>query len=261
MRSILVILLLAASSITAGAQTLWRGRATTSNLGIEFLKPSFTDRNAGYTGLVTTLSAGFALGSATAIVVEIPLIFSSYSSFSSYDESALGNPYFGLQLGPAGSDIFGDLGVRVPMIGETQQLSGGLATLTDINRFEAYVPHLFQISGALNVDKRIAPTLRLLARLGPSADFSTLGGNADLYADYGLTLELVQDELTLGAGYSARTLLSVGVIEDRTVDEIAVGGYFRFERIEPGLQARFPMDEYMRRQLSFVYGLSVRLLL
>ncbi len=264
MRTLLSLIVVASLSASVSAQNLWRGRVTQSNVGIEFLKPNFTDRNAGTTGLVTTLSGAFTLRGGTALVVEMPFIFSSYSSpFGlSYDESALGNPYLGLQFGPSGSSYYGDIGVRLPLMDEHQDLARGVATLADIDRFEAYIPHVFQASAAVNFDHEVAPSLRLLARIGPSFDVSTSGrGGTNLYADYGVTFELQQQEFSLGAGYSARMILTsdAGSIDDRTIDEAVLGGYFRIDRLEPGLQARFPLDEYLRREITATYLVSLRL--
>jgi hypothetical protein len=261
MRIALSIALFAALATTLPAQTLWRGRSEATSIGFELLRPNFTDRNTGFSGIIATFSGAFNLNPGNAFIVELPLVFSSYSSpyGFSQDEGALGNPYVGMQFGPSGATCYGDFGVRIPIMDDQKNLSSGLGTLADIDRFEAYVPHLFQASAALDVDSKVAPGLRLLGRVGPSGDFATKGGgSANYYADYGLTLEFQQEDLTLGAGYSARTLLSQSSIDDRTIDQITVGGYLRFPHIEPGLQARFPLDDSLRKELDFTYALNVR---
>jgi hypothetical protein len=262
MRLLLATMLLASITLTADAQTLWRGRSTASSVGLSFQRPKFSERNTEYSGLVFALAGEFALSPSTLLMVELPFMTASISSaFYSNDETAVGNPYLGVQFGSRESEFFGEFGVRLPFMEDGNGLAGSIGVLADIEHFEAYVPHILQISASANAETEIAPTLWLLAKAGPDADiFTKGGGDGNLYLNYGATMQLRLEEFRAGFGYAARTLLNRSEFSDRTVDHVAIGGSYRFTHVELGLQARYSMDEYIRREIDFAYGLSVRVI-
>lgn len=263
MRTLLALLLFASSSIVADAQTLMRGRSRTTTVGIEFQKPKFAERNDEYSGLIYTVAADIVVSPAVAVIGRIPFVAGSITTaYYSYEETAAGNPYLGLQFGAEASEWFGEAGVRIPLIDARKDLAASVAALTDMEHFEAYIPHTFQVSAAANVETEIAPMFWFLARLGPSVDFYTEGSrDADIYADYGAAFQLRQVALTLGGAYSARTFLKESSLDDHTIDQFTVSGSYRFSKLEPTLFAKIPLDESYRRQLDVSYGLSLRVIL
>jgi hypothetical protein len=258
MKSLFCLLFLVVSA--AGAQTLWHGRSTVSAAGFRLDRAKFSDQNSNASGIIFSLFGEFAAQPSTTVIVSVPFMQGSISTaFYADDQVTIGNPYVGVQFGSPASTVYGEFGVRLPLASDEKNLANSIGVLTDFENFEAYVPHLASLSAAADIETELSPSLWLLAKVGPVADVWTSGrSSASLYASYGATAQLRLDALALGLGYSARTLLSEETAPDRTMDYVAAGGSYRFSKIELGMQARYTMDEYLRRSMDLAYALSLR---
>lgn len=263
MRTALALLLLLLLPLSAGAQTHWHGRSTDASVGIHVLRPEFTQENSEYGGFLYAVSASLPINASTTLILELPFVSASYTAaLYVSDEGAIANPYLGLEFGSSRSEFFGELGVRVPFMQEQKTLASYVGALTDINSYESYIPRLLQISAAARYAGTLDPNLLLLAHLGPSAVFVTEGGSkSDLYASYGAVLQLQVEAFFLGAGYAAKSLLTSSGISDRTVDHVLAAGSYRMRRLEVGVEIRFPLDQYVKRNISRVYGMTLRVTL
>ena len=230
---------------------------------LEFLHPIFNSNGSSYSGYAITLSSRIKLVRQTFLVVELPFVKASYTSISTnQDESSLGNPYIGIQFSGEGSKFFGEIGFRPPFMPEKKYLAESIGLITDFDRFEAYVPNYLQVSGAVNFQTQFSPVFGVRIRLGPSVNFRVKGNSdGDLYAAYAVLLEFQKEQFSAGGGYAARSLLTRSGVTDRTVDAVEFSAKIRFDRIQPGVQVRLPLDEYLSITLDMVYGISVGVVL
>ncbi len=157
--------------------------------------------------------------------------------------------------------FWGEIGIRIPIAKyDFTALSIGL--LADGDRFEAYNPDIFQVSGAVNFTTTLSPPLGIRLRLGPAIDMGTgQYSTGDAFLHYAALLQYSAPFIDFQGGYAAKTLITRSGVSDRTRDFVEFHGATQIQQIRPGVQVRFPLSEYDKILVDAVYGLSLEVTL
>jgi hypothetical protein len=134
----------------AEAQSLWTPRDQKHALLLEGLRPSLERSEPEFPSGAFFLGGRFQLSESAALVVELPyarfegdFVFGFFSDPA--NSSTLGNPYFGVELGPPGSIFFAELGVRAPVTSDEEFVAAFTGVFADPTRFDAFSLHTLPV--------------------------------------------------------------------------------------------------------------------
>ena len=126
-------------------QPIWLNQSQSNGnfLAVEFMKPSFKlDNDLTFLSSAWFVSGRFLIRNNLFLVGEIPIAHGKIDGeFGSSDsETILGNPYGGVEIRRSGSNIFGEIGLRVPIAADDKYIATGVGQLADSDRLEAFSP-------------------------------------------------------------------------------------------------------------------------
>ncbi len=198
-------LLIIAQNPLALAQSIWMNPRADRYIQIEILTPNYNGKDRfSFISSTSFLSARYALWHRSLKIraaFELPFGHTGIEKpFFEYDprdnkliyasgtDNIFGNPYLGLEIGTPGNYndkdgiAFGELGFRLPVIANSHAYVKRFATLSDIDRSEAFNDSVTTITGRFNYVDRAASGFGLRIRIGPTL-FISSGADDDLYLD------------------------------------------------------------------------------
>ena len=204
------------------------------------------------------------------IVGELPFSYlkSKARSFSpSRSANHFGNPYVGLEIHSSNSNMFFEMGARIPVI-QSHNLATIFGIVGDIDRLEAWSPDALTpyltINFANTPDQpglyyrlRGGASLLLLTGEGGST-LSTLGSNRDLFLLYSGQLGYEGNRGRLGAGVTGRVRVTRGGnIGKRTFLQLGFNAALKLKRWRPGVHFRLPLDKDLREVFDWALGINI----
>ncbi len=264
MRPAVFILLLIAlcAAAPATAQPVWVAAEQDHAISFEWQKP-FLENNDGVKFFNSTFFFGYRVRTSEAMTFLVDLPFSNFST-DAVDEFILGNPYVGIALGGEDALISGDVGVRLPIADKEKGLAASYASITDIDRLEAFATEAVPAMGILRLHTGI-PGTKLGVRLhtGPSilVYMDDRGDEImDVYLKYGFLTQYEDENVLVQLGYSGVYTVrhQFDSLEDQGSSQIGltvnadVGVGFW-----PGLLLRIPLDNHLGAGLDAVFGVNL----
>jgi hypothetical protein len=251
-------LILAASPLPA--QSIWTMRGERSALEVEYLHPVLKDGANPSSADIITISTRVRSGNTTAVTFELPWVSGTTSSsflFESQSQSAIGNPYLGIEFESDDKQFFGEIGVRLPLMSE-QSTTAAIAGITgDFDRFEAYTPNIFQVGGALNLKPELGGGFSIRLRCGPYFDFSTReSGGSETLINYAAVLAFESESVGAGAGIAGRSN-TAGNASNSTVGQFEGSLRLHVDKVHPALQLRIPLDEALQNLYDIELGINL----
>lgn len=247
----------------AFAQTIWSPIEHRPSVRVEALHPQVKlDQGAEvstFSGAMF-LNGAFPVSQHLILAVELPFARSAISvAGETFLDHAIGNPYIGLQLASTGSRGFtGEIGLRLPLIGDTDFEAARIGGLTDLDQQEAFGNGVTTLSAAGSVYARRGQTGGRL-RLGLSKQFlSKYAGDDETFFDYGALGSVDVYRLWLSAALTGRHLLTEsGSFSDRSFHHAAVSAGLSFTEFRPGLFVRVPFDKELRELVRSTFGITL----
>ena len=254
--SLCVILMLMRS--TTYGQSIWLSRPEKGSIDIEFLRPNFKNENATKLTNSSMFITGRFVSSRITVVAELPVARGDVAGGGS--ETAVGNPYVGLEFyNPDGPWMF-EVGGRIPVMSEDKTAAQVVGMHADFDRFEAFLSDVVTLTSKLGYFRKNDANMLLRLRAGPTFFAETKGDKeTDWFLDYLGQVGYDGPQLYLLAGVSGRYFLSAetGSFEERSVHQ-AVGSLgFKFGSVQPGVHVKLPLDEDLKESLDAVIGVNV----
>jgi hypothetical protein len=251
--------------ISLPAQSLWLDRRHDKAIGMEVLRPNFTNDDDGVSGLALFLSLRAPLSNQLRFVGELPFVNSNFESssffFESGSQSTIGNPYLGLEIGRQNSPVFGEFGVRLPLASEDNFGAALVGVITDFDRLEAFLPNTLPITGMLNYHYKLASGFTVRLRGGPSLLIYTGAdnGGSDLFMGYSAQTGYESERVSILGGLTGRANLTEGGADfgERSVHQLGFNASVGFGNVRPGLHFRLPLDDDLKESMDFVFGLNL----
>jgi hypothetical protein len=240
-----VTLALFAAALLPGAlaaQSPYLGREPVPAVWAEFLYPVWDDAE-GYSAYLLNVGGRLAIGTATSVIVEVPMATSSDESGFGDDGFALGNPYLGLRH-RSGATTAG-LGVRFPLMADDAPASTALGgILGDFERFEAYAPDVWTFRGDLAWQSTTEAGFRLLLGAGPTA-MVPKDGDAELLVDYRLGVGYAVPQVVLAAWFTGRWIATAEDTDfsEASTHQLTVAATGARGRVRPAIYVRLPLDD------------------
>lgn len=248
--------------VVASAQSLWLDQSRAPGVSIEALKPSFDNGDdITFFSAAYFASARVPLTQRLNLTAELPIShFGIDSDVLDNSDTEVGNPYLGLEIGTRESNLFGEVGVRVPLDGNDNTLLSGFAS--DLDRWEAFFGDVLSFTGQGNYWYRI-PESSFSVRLRGGSNLwvytnDDRADDVDLFANYGAQLWYHAPRVRVGAGATGRALLTEdGSFEERTTHQLGLSAIGEFQRVQPGVHFRLPVDDTYDDVVDYVVGLSL----
>jgi hypothetical protein len=253
------MVLLPAPAPPAAAQIFWMEQRQIPSVSVEVLKPVLS----GEEGTSPFTAGSFATlripsGERMLVVVDLPVAhYNPDDPSSGRTETALGNPYLGVEQRVAATGLNLELGARIPVAPDEDENARLLGVLADLDRWEAFVSDAIPITLAGNYRLRDPDGLGFRVRLAGSAWASTRSGTEFLLSG---ALLLSYDNAPVGitAGLSARFVATgEGSFADRSYRQVVVDARYAGGRVRPGLNLRIPVDGPTDELVDLVWGCSI----
>jgi hypothetical protein len=246
-------------TIATHAQSPWLPDATDKGIGVEFLKPFFSDSDGiSFFSTTQTISGRFRVSDKAILVTELP--FSSFRIDSGDSEFALGNPYLGLIVNNSKKSYFLEAGLRVPLASDDKFGSFLVGLYSDYDRLEAYRPDMVSIIIKNNYLKRNDSgfILRLVGGLSfwvPTDD----GGETEVLFDYGGHAGYDGTKIQVFGGFTGRLVITEADLNfsERTIHQFGVFARYKSKNVHPGLLFKIPLDSILNDNVNIIMGLNL----
>jgi hypothetical protein len=213
------------------------------------------------------LGARIGLGATTALVLELPYfrVDADYRVYAGpafhVGGSGLGNPYIGIELQPAGSDFFAELGGRIPVLTDEGDDFDALEPWhTDLSRFDAFTESIASVHAVGNVRHVTAAGLATRLRVGPILEIprgETANRDLELYAVFAWHIGYETEKIRIGSGLSGRSLLTTRYpVGSSTRSQFEVHVDFGTWTVRPGVDFRVPIGS-AANQVPAIFGVSL----
>ena len=270
---VLEIIIACVTPTTVLSQSLWLDCNQHPALAFEILKPKFDDASILSSTTVPTsvafLSLRYPLTTRAVVVTELPFAhggteFSTASGQAeTLSQSALGNPYLGLEFHRPNSLFFMEVGARAPVT-RTGNLGAIVALLSEFaDRSEAFVPDYLPLIAMGNLQYHGTNGFAIRLRAGPSfwinTDKQEREEGTEWFILYSAQAGYETGTVSAQGGATGRWFLSTeeGNFGERTVNELGLALSLGMGRVWPGAQFQLPLDADLKEVLDFSVGLHV----
>jgi hypothetical protein len=237
------------------SQSLWLDRSQERAAALEVLRADFDgDSNSGW---LVFLSSRVPFSNNFHLVSEVP--FSSVS-FKSESESAIGNPYVGVEIGGEDLPIFVELGIRLPLASEDKPLGAAAGFSADIDRLEAFAQKVVPASAMINFyhesDTGFQFRLRGGTTLSVKYDAAPGEGESHEFIGYSAQAGYRFERLGFMVGFSGRANLSTEDLNygQRSLHQLGFNLSAELGKLRSGLLLRLPRDDDLKSSLDAVFG-------
>ncbi len=253
----------------ACGQSRWIPRDGKQAVAIEFLRPTLEAIDAGFFSSAFFVSGRVEASANFAVIGELP--YSRHESSQTatdfdgneitLEESSgtIGNPYLGVEAAPSSSPIFMELGVRLPLVSEDQELAQVTGLFADISRWEAFYSNVISIQTAFNVREVTPSNVEYRLRLSPVLSIPTEGSvDPELFGIYSLQIGYHGRIVRLGTAVSGRLLFTedFGNLGERSLNQLELHADFGPWAIRPGFDLHLPLGSW-GEVVPVVLGASV----
>jgi len=266
---VFVVFLLCVRSISA--QPMWHDLPETGSATLEIIFPQFDDDGYMQVSAMTTfLTLRIPTQTNFLLLMEIPWTRVSlnreafyWSSPLSASESTLGNVFVGAEIRGKNSDLFTEIGLRLPTSSEEKSDALAAGMLSDIDRWGAFGDY-FSLLLAANYRRQTSTGMISHLRVGPTwIKYDTEGcrtcRGSDIFFQYSYKLGMRSQQLGFMAGLSG--VMSVTGQDmnfgERTLHQLGITTTYDTGQIRTSLTFKAPLDKDMREALNSTIGVGL----
>jgi hypothetical protein len=259
----LVVGIFVLTSLPLAAQSIWLDHGYQNSVGIEFFKPNF-DGNFIATDFLTSalfLSGRFGVSQNLFFVGELPIARIGFKEDFAFLDNQLnvGNPYLGLEAHQENSFI--EMGVRLPLMSEDGFSAATAGVTSDYDRLEAFIPNTVPALLKVNYRKKTPSNFVLRLRGGPVLLINTEdnGDRFELLMDYSAQVGVEAEMIHVMAGFTGRYFATTddGDFGERSIHQVGVGANLVLGNLRPGIHLRFPLDDDLKDEFDYIFGLNL----
>ena len=256
------------------AQSVWYGREKVNSIALEINKPFTPEVSAGR-HVIPGLSPGsgsiFLSGRYSlkknkniTFVADIPVSHGYIDDTTNLNGSewAFGNPYIGAEFDIPESPVYFQLGLRLPLAPYDQGLAEFAGSVSDPDRSEAFLAHVFPIYGAVNYetisDNKILFTARAGLNLWFNNDTLRIQSDPSVRFDYAVQTGYMDKNLNVILSAVGRKDLSSNaeVMGKLNIIQYGLSIVVPYKKIRPALSFRFPGNSTTDKVFNFAVGLN-----
>ncbi|MBT8395659.1 MAG: hypothetical protein KJN92_01780 [Gemmatimonadetes bacterium] len=255
------VLIFAASSQALSAQGLWGIPSYDTSVALELAKPFTNNGEESFPSSGGFLSVTWPLTEKIRFVGELPFV---YAWWDGDTEAGLGNPYLGLSIGEEGSNLLGQVGVRLPLGPDEIDYGRMIGLFSDyVNRQGAHIPETVPLTGTLTYIHRQETGFVAMATGGADLWFSTNGGGdgVEAFGLYGGRAGYEDDTWSVLGGIAGRAFLTGdgGTLAENTIHELGLEMAFKTASVQPKFFVRLPLDQDVRDSFKAAAGFGLKI--
>ncbi len=263
------------STSNISAQSVWYGREKANSIAFEINLP-FTPSIPAGSHVIPGLdfwsgsyifSGRYSLPKNRNItfVADIPVSHGYLDDSTNLNGSewAFGNPYIGAEFDVTQLPVYFEVGLRLPFAPYDQGLAELAGSLSDLDRTEAFIAHIFPVYGAVNYQTISDNKILFAAGAGLNLWFSiddTLNFQSDpsVRFDYLLQTGYMAKNLNVILSAVGRKFLSSNARfnEKPSVMQYGLSIVVPYKKIRPALSFRLPGNDFTDNLFNYVVGLN-----
>jgi len=227
----------------------------------EGLRPDFTT----FSGSVF-LTGRYAIGKNFVLAADISIARVDYKGeeFDVYGkETILGNPYIGAEYYLPETPLFFELGMRIPIVPDNKGIASICGVYSDLDRAEAFLPHIVPVYGAVNYEKIFESKILLRARTGINLWFTSKEWETYrdplVLVDYTLQTGYIHPRVTIIVGLTGRLDVSSDPRFEEKAHILQYGATLTvpFGNFRPGINFRIPGNKLTENLIDYVFGINL----
>ncbi|NIR47263.1 hypothetical protein GWO43_02195 [candidate division KSB1 bacterium] len=248
------------------AQPIWVDTGTNNFVALEILKPNFSSRaNTTFATSTIFLSGRFRTSDNAFFVGELPFAHRGFDNGPriANSETAVGNPYLGMEFHHPDRNTFWEIGIRLPIVPENNSSAKSLGRDSDFDRFEAFLHNFVTVLGKVNFMPESSSNLTPRIRVGPTV-LIPIGEPAEtadieLFLDYSAQVGYNGQRFGFLAGLTGRLFVSEDELDfsERTFHHLGIAANVAFDNVRPGIHLRLPLDEFITDRVDFIFGVNL----
>jgi hypothetical protein len=266
---VLTLGLACALSAPAAAQSTWLDREHRTSVLTEIYFPRLEGADRDFPTWTWFAAGRFPISRASALVLELPYTRGEYEHAGLPAQSAIGNPYIGIEVAPHASGARFEAGFRPSVMTEDFGVAAATGAFTDIEREEAFVPNLWVIRVAVHAHHAASATSPISwdIRFAPAAWITSSnrygsGDDNEFIFGYGGWLRYEARDARAGAGFGGwwDATNGGGDFGSTSVHQLDFAADFLHGTVRPGVQLKVPLDHDLADTVDPAFGLSVMIL-
>jgi len=259
-RALLVLAVMATAATPVSrvsAQSIWLTREGKHAVMLEFILPAEDNTADALTGALF-VSGRTALSQSLTFVGQVPfarfsapgMVFYNYTIndfvTADVDESTIGNVYLGIEGTPATSRIFGEGGVRLPLVSDKKPFAASMGAEADLRRLQAFSPNTVCIESAVNVRSLPDSKVTYRLRISPILEFDADRSTSQIVTNFSGQVGYQRPSMRVGTAISGRADFgSTGYsILDRNLVQLEFHSDFLSGPLRPGIDVRIPLGTW-----------------
>lgn len=267
-RLVLTLALALVLAAPARAQSVWLDREPRPSVLAEVYFPSFDGADSHFPTWTWFAATRLPIGRTTSFVAELPYVRWEFGSgLTNSSDASIGNPYLGVEIAPHPTGPRFEIGARVPLMSDDNLTSFLVGYLTDVERQEAFVPHVVAMRlgmhyhHAADEGSRVAYDLRLVPSAWITTDDSFLADN-EVFIGYGGTVRYEGEHVRAGGGFTGRwnATNGGGDFGASSFHQLDLAADFLRGPVRPGIQLKVPLDADLTSFIDTTVGVSLTIL-
>ncbi len=262
LQSIIVFLFVMSLSINLFAQNYYMRQKSGTWFAGEINFPKMEDYYDYASGWNVNLMLKLRMSDRISLLGELPIAHGSVDDkyyFMEGNETGIGNIFVGLQTTTKIDGLSFELGIRLPTADEDKVMAYLPSTISDLEKYSSFSFNAWGASLLSTYQFDIASGVYGSAVLGPSLIIPKKDeyGDTELFGNYILGIGYKNERFDVSARLVGFMILSESDLDfdERTFHHTVFSASILFDRLEPGIILRLPMDEFSMHK--FIFGISL----
>ncbi len=259
--SIIVFLFITSLSINLFAQNYYMRQKSGTWFAGEVNFPKMEDYYDYASGWNANLMLKLRMSDGISLLAELPIAHGNVDDkyFMKGNETGIGNIFIGLQTTTKTEGLTFELGIRLPTSDEDKGIAYLPSIISDFEKYSAFSPSVWSASILSTYQFGIYNGFYGSAVLGPTILIPRKdeSGDTELIGNYILGAGYKNERFDVSARLVGFMILSESDLDfdERTFHHAVLSASILFDRLEPGVSLRLPMDEFSMHK--FIFGISL----
>jgi hypothetical protein len=251
------------------ANSMWIERSGERSFALEVAIPDYEKVSiVELSGQIYQLSYNGPINDRIALLFELPVVNGEadveYGRYSdSESETMIGNPYIGFDFASRNRNLSTEVGGRLPLSSDDDEIASAMGVLGDMERLDAYIPDCYSLGARVKyqTDKGGGPVACRL-QAGPVFLFNAddyFEDDNELFLNYGGFVGVQSKNGSIMAGMTGYMIISESDLDfdERTQHYAGVTAGVNVENVQLGLYFKTPLDDEIEKLLDDVIGFYV----
>ena len=268
-----VFVVFGVTSLQAGtdwnANSMWIERSGERSFGLEIALPDYEKVSVfELSGQIYQLSYDGPINDRVQLLFELPIVNGEaearYGRYKeSESETMIGNPYIGLDFTSRNRNLSTEVGARLPLASDDDEIAWAMGALGDMERLDAYIPDCYSLGARVKYQiKKNGGPFACRLQAGPVFLFNSdqyFEDDNELFLNYGGFIGVASENGAIMAGMTGYMLISESGLDfdERTTHYAGVTAGVNVENVQLGLYFKTPLDDEVEKLLDDVIGFYV----